>query len=34
MSFRVVLTTGLVILYVAGCLAALMLLLDIWQPSL
>jgi hypothetical protein len=34
MSLRVILTTGGAILYVAGCLAALMLLLDLWQPSL
>ena len=34
MSFRVILTTGLVALYVAGCLAALSLLLSIWSLSL
>jgi hypothetical protein len=32
-SFRVILTTGLVALYLAGCLAALSLLLSIWSPS-
>ena len=33
-GFRVILTTGLVALYLAGCLAALALLAQIWAPSL
>ena len=34
MGFRVIVTTGLATLYVAGCLAALSLLLSMWSPSL
>jgi hypothetical protein len=33
MSFRVILTTGLAILYLAVCLAALLLLATIWNPA-
>jgi hypothetical protein len=33
-GFRLILTTGLVALYLAGCLAALALLAQIWSPSL
>jgi hypothetical protein len=33
-GFRVILTTGLATLYLAGCLAALSLLLSMWGPSL
>jgi hypothetical protein len=31
MGFRVILTTGLATLYVAGCLAALSLLVNMWS---
>ena len=34
MGFRVIVTTGLAELYLAGCLAALSLLFDIWSPPL
>ena len=34
MGFRVVLTTGLATLYLAGCLAALSLIVAMWSPSL
>jgi hypothetical protein len=34
MGFRVIVTTGLAALYVAGCLAALALLLTMWAPPL
>lgn len=34
MGFRVIVTTGLATLYLAGCLAALSLLLSIWNPPL
>ena len=34
MGFRVILTTGLAALYLAGCLAALSLLLSMWGHSL
>jgi hypothetical protein len=34
MGLRVILTTGLATLYLAGCLAALMLLASIWGASL
>ena len=34
MGFRVILTTGLATLYLAGCLAALSLLLSMWGLSL
>ena len=34
MGFRVIVTTGLATLYLAGCLAALSLLLSMWSPSL
>ena len=33
-SFRVIVTAGLVLFYLAGCLAALSLLASIWRPSL
>jgi hypothetical protein len=33
-GFRVILTAGLVALYLAGCLAALALLAQLWAPSL
>jgi hypothetical protein len=33
-GFRVILTTGLAALYLAGCLAALSLLFGIWGLSL
>ena len=32
MGFRVIITTGLATLYLAGCLAALSLLLSMWSP--
>ena len=34
MGFRVIVTTGLATLYLAGCLAALYLLIIMWSPSL
>ena len=34
MGFRVIVTTGLATLYLAGCLAALSLLFSMWSPSL
>ena len=34
MGFRILMTTGLVALYVGGCLAALSLILSMWSPSL
>jgi len=34
MGFRVIVTTGLATLYVAGCLAALFLLISMWGLSL
>jgi hypothetical protein len=34
MGFRVILTTGLAALYLAGCLAALSLLAGMWSSSL
>ena len=34
MGFRVIVTTGLLTLYLAGCLAALWLLAGIWNSSL
>ena len=34
MGFRVVVTTGLATLYLAGCLAALSLIFSMWSPSL
>ena len=34
MGFRVILTTGLAALYLAGCLAALSLLASIWGDAL
>lgn len=34
MGFRVIVTTGLATLYLAGCLAALSLILSMWSPSL
>lgn len=34
MGLRLIVTTGLAALYVAGCLAALALLLGMWSPSL
>lgn len=34
MNFRVILTTGLATLYLAGCLAALALIFSMWSPSL
>jgi hypothetical protein len=34
MGFRVIVTTGLATLYVAGCLAAISLILSMWSPSL
>ena len=34
MGFRVIVTTGLAALYLAGCLAALALLLRMWSSSL
>jgi hypothetical protein len=34
MGFRVIVTTGLATLYLAGCLAALSLLLSIWTSPL
>ena len=34
MGFRVMVTTGLAILYLAGCLAALSLLIRIWGDAL
>jgi hypothetical protein len=33
MGFRVIVTTGLATLYLAGCLAALALIASIWSPS-
>ena len=34
MGFRVIVSTGLAALYLAGCLAALSLLLSMWSPPL
>jgi hypothetical protein len=34
MGFRAIVTTGLAALYLAGCLAALSLLVSLWNPSL
>ena len=34
MGFRVIVTTGLATLYLAGCLAALSLLVKMWCPFL
>jgi hypothetical protein len=34
MDFRVILTTGLAALYLAGCLAALSLLVGMWDHAL
>ena len=34
MGFRVILTTGLATLYLAGAFAALSMLLSMWSPSL
>ena len=34
MGFRVIVTTGLAMLYLAGCLAALCLLASMWGPDL
>ena len=34
MGFRVVVMAGLATLYLAGCLAALALILSMWSPSL
>jgi hypothetical protein len=34
MGFRVIVTTGLATLYLAGCLAALALLAGMWTSSL
>ena len=34
MGFRVIVTTGLATLYIAGCLAALSLILRLWGLSL
>jgi hypothetical protein len=34
MGLRVIVTTGIAALYLAGCLAALSLLLGMWRPSL
>ena len=34
MGFRVILTTGLATLYLAGCVAALSLIFAMWSPSL
>ena len=34
MGFRVILTAGLAVLYLAGCLAALALITSIWGPAL
>ena len=34
MGFRVILTTGLAALYLAGCLAAVSFIFSMWSPSL
>ena len=34
MGFRVIVTTGLAMLYLAGCLAVLSLVLKMWSPFL
>jgi hypothetical protein len=34
MGFRVIVTAGLAVLYLAGCLAALALLISMWGPGL
>jgi hypothetical protein len=34
MGFRVIVTTGLTTLYLAGCVAAALLLLSIWSTPL
>ena len=33
MGFRVIVTTGIAALYVVGCLAALLLLIGMWNAS-